>query len=59
MFGGWRRVKDIEVHSWLGDECRRLRGGEVGITREQSYAILQEALRNFVMWVDSACNVVV
>jgi len=50
----WTRVKDIVVRSWLGDEYRRLRRGDVGLTREQSYGILQDALRNFARWVDNA-----
>ena len=29
-------------------------GCAVGLTREQSYGILQDALRNFVRWVDNA-----
>jgi len=48
----WGRVKDIFVRSWLGDEYRRIRNGAEGITREQSYGILQDALRNFVRWTD-------
>ena len=50
----WTRVKDIVVRSWLGDEYRRLRRGDVGLSREQSYGILQDALRNFARWVDNA-----
>jgi hypothetical protein len=55
----WCRVKDIQARTWLGDEYRRLRAGAVGITRKQSYAILQQALRNFAVWVDSASGVTV
>ena len=46
---GWR--------TWLGDENQRLRAGAVEITREQSYGILQDALRNYALWVDSASDV--
>jgi hypothetical protein len=48
----WCRVKDINVRSWLGDEYRRIRAGAVGICRRKSYGILQEALRNYAVWVD-------
>ena len=48
------RVKDIIVKSWLGEEYWRLRGDDMGLTREQSYGILQDALRNFARWVDNA-----
>ena len=40
--------------SGVGDEYRRLRRGDVGLTREQSYGILQDSLRNFPRWVDNA-----
>jgi len=50
----WCRVKDINVRSWLGQEYWRLRGDAVEVSREQSYGILQEALRNYVRWVDQA-----
>jgi hypothetical protein len=53
----WCRVKDINVRSWLGEEYRRIRGGAVGITRSQSYQILQEALRKYARWVDQAVGV--
>lgn len=48
------RVKDIIVSSWLGAEYRRLRGDIIGVSRGQSYSILQEALRNYARWVDQA-----
>jgi len=48
----WGRVKDIIVRSWLGDEYRRLRGDANGITRGQSYGILQDAMRNFGRWLN-------
>jgi len=53
----WSRVKDINVRSWLGEEYRRIRGNVVGISREQSYSILQDALRNHTRWVDRADGV--
>jgi hypothetical protein len=53
----WCRVKDINVRSWLGDEYRRLRGDDAAITRKQSCAILQNALRNYARWVDQADGV--
>lgn len=49
----WCRVKDIIVSSWLGTEYWRLRGDGVQVSREQSYGILQDALRNFARWVES------
>jgi len=55
--GMWCRVKDIRVRSWLGDEFRRLRGDAVPITKKESYAILQEALRKYARWVDEADGV--
>jgi hypothetical protein len=48
----WGRVEDIFIRSWLGDECRRLRANAEDITREQSCGIFQDAMRNFVRWVD-------
>jgi hypothetical protein len=53
----WCRVKDINVRSWLGDEYRRIRAGAVGISRRKSYGILQQALRNYALWVDGAYGV--
>ena len=53
----WCRVKDINVRSWLGDEYRRLCGGVAGITRKESYSILQEALRNYARWVNGTNGV--
>jgi len=53
----WCRVKDVNVRSWLGDEYRRLRGDGAAITRKESYAILQEALRNYARWVNRAAGV--
>lgn len=50
----WCRVKDIIVSSWLGTEYWRLRGDAVEVSCEQSYGILQDALRNFARWVDQA-----
>ena len=50
----WCRVKDINVRSWLGEEYWRLRGDAVGITKGQSYGILQDALRNYARWVSLA-----
>ena len=53
----WCRVKDINVRSWLGQEYWRLRGDGVEVSREQSYSILQAALRNYARWVDQADGV--
>lgn len=53
----WCQVKDIRGRTWLGDEYQRFRAGAVGITREQLYGILQDALRNYAVWVDSASGV--
>ena len=53
----WCRVKDISVQSWLGNEYHRIRAGATGISRRQSDGILQEALRNYAQWVDSASGV--
>lgn len=44
----------ITVRSWLGEEYWRLRGDAMDITREQSYGILQDALKNYVRWVSLA-----
>ena len=59
MFGNatWYRVKDINVRSWLGNEYRRIRAGAAGISRRKSYGILQQALRNYALWVDGADGV--
>jgi hypothetical protein len=38
----------------LLEEYRRIRNGAVGISRGESYDILQQALRNYAMWVASA-----
>ena len=53
----WTRVNDIIVRSWLGEEYWRLRGDDEGLTRAQSYGILQEALQNFARWVDHAVGI--
>jgi hypothetical protein len=50
----WCRVKDIVVSSWLGAEYWRLRGDAIEVSREESYGILQEALRNYARWVERA-----
>jgi len=39
---------------WLGEEYWRIRGDAKGITREQSYAILQDSLANYARWVSRA-----
>src|SRR5258706_1616133 len=44
----------IVVSSWLGTEYWRLRGDAVELSREQSYSILQDALRNYMLLVDNA-----
>ena len=54
---GWCRVKDIYVRSWLGQEYRRLRWDAVELSREQSYGIFQDALRNYARWVEGAAGV--
>jgi hypothetical protein len=41
-------------HGSLGQEYWRLRGDGVEVSREQSYAILQEASRNYARWVARA-----
>jgi len=53
----WTRVKDIIVKSWLGEEYWRLRGHDMELSREQSYGILQDALRNYACWIDNAQGV--
>ena len=45
------------MRSWLGEEYHRLRGDAGAITRKESYAILQEALRHYARWVDGADGV--
>lgn len=53
----WTRVKDIRVQSWLGTEYRRLRGHDQGLSRCQSYGILQEAMINYARWLDQAIGI--
>src|SRR5258706_393548 len=53
----WTRVKDIQVQSWLGTEYRRLRGHDEGLSRGQSYGILQDAMLNYARWVERASGI--